>query len=174
MMRNLHALLVISLIVLLSACGGDRLDDLKNYVAETRENLKGQVQPVPDATVYQSYQYSVAKRRDPFKPSVTMVKAATKNTVAKKQPNEGRNKEELEKYNLESLAMVGVLNRKGHVWAIIKAPDSTIHHVRQGNYIGQQHGKITDITDSEILVNETVVDGLGRWVERPNKLSLMQ
>ena len=46
--------------------------------------------------------------------------------------------------------------------------------MRQGNYMGQNFGVVTDITDSEIELKELVQDGAGDWTERSSTLQLQQ
>ena len=70
--------------------------------------------------------------------------------------------------------MVGTLERNGHAWALVRMSDSTIHRVKPGNYIGQNYGKITKITESEVDVTEIVPDGLGGWMERQATLALSE
>jgi type IV pilus assembly protein PilP len=52
--------------------------------------------------------------------------------------------------------------------------DSTIHRVKPGNYIGQNYGKITSISESEVSVTEIVPDGIGGWTERQASLALSE
>jgi type IV pilus assembly protein PilP len=44
--------------------------------------------------------------------------------------------------------------------------------VQPGNYLGQNDGKVTDISGSKISVLEIIPDGLGGYVERPASLTL--
>jgi type IV pilus assembly protein PilP len=41
-----------------------------------------------------------------------------------------------------------------------------------GNHMGQNDGKITDITPSKISFGRIVPDGLGGYIERPAALAL--
>ena len=47
-----------------------------------------------------------------------------------------------------------------------------IHQLAVGNYMGQDHGMVTKITDGEVLVTEIVEDINGDWVERVSQLRL--
>ena len=44
----------------------------------------------------------------------------------------------------------------------------------EGNYIGQNYGKVLSISEAEIALSETVSNGLGAYKERDNKLQLTQ
>ena len=82
------------------------------------------------------------------------------------QPDQHRLKEELEAYPLDALKMVGIL-RKGHLpWVLIRAPNGMVYHLTRGNYLGQNYGKIIDITDQQLILMETVPDGAGGWKKR--------
>lgn len=90
------------------------------------------------------------------------------------QPDLTRPKEPLEAFSLETLKMVGVLSQKGVIQAVIKTPDNAIYHVKKGNYMGQNFGLITRITDSEVTLRETVQDSAGDWSERTSTLNLQE
>ena len=70
--------------------------------------------------------------------------------------------------------MVGTLERNGNSWALVRMSDSTIHRVKPGNYMGQNYGKIIQITESEVELTEIVPDGLGGWMERQAALALSE
>ena len=160
---------------LLIGCSESDMSDLQKFVAETKSKYVGQVEPLPVITPYESYSYEAFVKRDPFRASVAMVPAEpVKRTTNGVKPSTARNREELEKYPLNSLQMVGVLNNDGQNWAIIKAPDSSIFRVRKGNYMGENHGKIISITEGQIDLKEIVADGTGGWTERKNKITLSE
>lgn len=158
----------------LVACGDSNLADLEQYVTESRAQHQGTIEPLPAITPYESYRYHASKERDPFKPSVSLVKSISLKTRNGISPNDKRTKEDLEKYALESLTMVGVMHNQGLTWGIIKAPDSAIYRVRKGNYMGLNHGKIISIKENIIDLKEIVADGMGGWIERPNKVTISE
>lgn len=172
---TLKSLMIMVLCSQMLSCAKDDVSDLDAYVGELKGKFKGQVEALPVILPYDSYHYSVARQRDPFRPSVSLVKEATiKRNSNGIKPNEVRNKEGLEKYALQSLIMVGIMNNNGQNWAIVKAPDGTIFRVRKGNYMGENHGKIKSITESGIDLTEIVADARGGWIERSNKLNLTE
>ncbi|MBV8062889.1 MAG: pilus assembly protein PilP, partial [Nevskia sp.] len=57
---------------------------------------------------------------------------------------------------------------------MIKAPDGVIHRVSVGNYMGQNFGKITKISESEVDLDEIVPDGFGGFKEQPASLAAEQ
>jgi type IV pilus assembly protein PilP len=52
--------------------------------------------------------------------------------------------------------------------------DRTVYQVRKGQYVGQNYGLITAVTDDAITVREIVQDAAGDWVERMSKLELQE
>src|SRR5207249_6132448 len=83
-----------------------------------------------------------------------------------------RRREPLEAYPLEALSMVGTLERGKGVYALVRTPEKDIYQVRPGNYMGQNFGVVTGITDSEVKLKELVQDGSGDWAERTSTLNL--
>jgi len=162
-------------ILALSACAQSQTDDLEQFVKETKLKFAGQVEPLPPATPYENYEYGAGEKRDPFRSSVSLVKSIAANRVSNGlQPDGSRRHEELELFGLEQLTMVGVLANDGQNWAMVKVPGGTVYKVREGNYMGKNHGKILKIGETKVDLKELVPDGLGGWIERPNILALKQ
>jgi type IV pilus assembly protein PilP len=67
---------------------------------------------------------------------------------------------------------VGTLKGGKGFFGLIQSKDGLVHKVQPGNYLGQNDGKITDITGSKISLIEIVPDGLGGYIERPASLAL--
>jgi type IV pilus assembly protein PilP len=59
------------------------------------------------------------------------------------------------------------------MFAIVRA-EKTLYRVKKGNYMGQNFGLITDITDAEIKLKEIVQDSAGDWAERQSVLPLLE
>jgi type IV pilus assembly protein PilP len=56
------------------------------------------------------------------------------------------------------------------MWALITASDGTIYRVRSGNYLGQNYGKIMNITEARVELSEMVPNGKGGWQEQPGTI----
>ena len=82
-------------------------------------------------------------------------------------------KEPLEAFPLEQLKMVGTLSQGNDVYALVRA-DKTLYRVKKGNYMGQNFGLITDVTEGEIKLKEIVQDSAGDWTERQSTLPLLE
>jgi Tfp pilus assembly protein PilP len=107
---------------------------------------------------------------DPFKPR----KIEPTKGGSKLAPDLSRRREPLESYPLESLTMVGTLAKGKTTYALVRTPDKDVYQVTQGNYLGQNFGVVTGITDSEVRLKELVQDGSGDWTERTGALQLVQ
>jgi type IV pilus assembly protein PilP len=160
----------------LSACSGSNTEDLRTYVDDVTSRQNPRVDPLPEFAPYETHLYEASAERDPFSPPVY---SAPKTDVAQAaagdiSPDFNRPREPLESEPLDSLRMVGTLERSGNSWALVRMSDSTIHRVQPGNYLGQNHGKIVSINESEVELTEIVPDGLGGWMERQAALALSE
>ena len=88
-------------------------------------------------------------------------------------PELNRRKEPLEAFPLDSMTMVGSLDRAGQKVALVRV-DNLLHQVRPGNYLGQNYGRVTRITESEVMLREIVQDAAGEWIERSTALQLQE
>ena len=74
--------------------------------------------------------------------------------------------------SLDTLRMVGTLKLGGQNYGLVQVKDGRVQRVLVGSHIGQNEGKITEITPSKITLTEIVPDGLGGYMERPASLAL--
>ncbi len=88
-------------------------------------------------------------------------------------PELARRKQPLEAYPLDTMSMVGSLNRQGQMVALIKV-DNLLYQVRTGQYLGQNFGRVTKISETEVVLREIVQDAVGEWTERPAALQLQE
>jgi type IV pilus assembly protein PilP len=68
--------------------------------------------------------------------------------------------------------MVGTLSSEGEDYGLVQTKDGLVHRVLPGNYIGQNDGRITAITDAEIEVEELVSNGIGNFFKRSAAIGL--
>jgi type IV pilus assembly protein PilP len=73
---------------------------------------------------------------------------------------------------LDTLIMVGTFNKESSEWALIQDPDGVVHRVSVGNYMGQNHGKVSSITNDEVQLSEFIADGVGGWLVREASIAL--
>jgi len=80
-------------------------------------------------------------------------------------PDLNRPREALEAFPLDSLQMVGTIERDGIFFALLKNTSDNIYRVSVGNYVGQNSGKIEKINAIEIGIKEWLSNGKGGWRE---------
>lgn len=159
----------------LTACGSGKLTDLEEYVQQVMAREPGPIDPLPEIRQIDTFVYRPASERDPFVLDRQSTEETTALTGGGIAPNPSRRKEELEQFPLESLAMVGTLTQEGTIWALISTPERILLHVRAGNYLGLNNGRITSITENQIKLTEIVSeDGGGEWRERQATVALSQ
>lgn len=161
---------LILLALSVTACTGGDMDDLQKFVNETGRDMQGKIEPLPQVRPYEPFTYEAFDLPDPFKPR----KLAVGGGGGGLQPDLLRPKEPLEAFSLETLKMVGALEKKGVIHAVIQTPDKAIYHVRKGNYVGQNFGMITQITSNAVTLREIVQDSAGDWSERTSTLTLQE
>jgi type IV pilus assembly protein PilP len=167
-MKCWPALLVCASFVV-AGCGGDSHQDLRAWMADQGKNVKGKIEPLPQVQPYEPFTYNAFDLPDPFKPRKIEPNRGN-NQLA---PDMTRRKEPLEAFPLESLTMVGTMQQGKTMFAIVRTPERDIFQVRPGNYLGQDYGVVTAITDNEIRLKELVQDSAGDWTERTSALQLI-
>jgi type IV pilus assembly protein PilP len=160
--------------VLLSACSAEH-DELRAWMEQQRREVKPNVTPLQAPKKFDPQPYTSAQAVDPF--------SGQKLTVALKQearqPNSllsaelNRRKEPLEAYPLDSMSMVGSVNKQGQPFALLRV-DALLYQVKMGDYLGQNYGRITKIAETEIALREIVQDAAGEWIERASTLQLQE
>jgi type IV pilus assembly protein PilP len=169
---NRSLLVSIASLVLLGGCGAQSHKDLQDWMKEQGKGARGQLDPLPQIKPYEAFAYNDFDLPDPFKPrKIEPVKGESTSKLA---PDLNRRREPLEAYPIESLSMVGTLEKGKALYALVKTPERDIYQVRQGNHMGQNFGVIVGITDTEIKLKELMQDGSGDWSERSSTLNLLQ
>jgi type IV pilus assembly protein PilP len=163
-------LLPAAVAVVLGGCSSE-LDDLKSFVRDSEKGLPRRIDPLPAVKPFEPFAYEGFDLPDPFKPrKLTPPKEGAAGGIA---PDLNRRKEPLEAFPLEQLKMVGTLSQGKDTYAIVRA-DKTLYRVKKGNYMGQNFGIISDVTESEIKLKEIVQDSAGDWAERQSVLPLLE
>lgn len=171
-MNTKSALFIASCALLLGACSGEEHSDLREFVKESDKMPGGRIPPLPEVKPYEPFAYNAYDLTDPFKPrKIEPPKTTAKGGI---QPDFNRQREALEAFPLENLAMVGTLQQKGQVFALVRAPDKGLYRVSSGNYLGQNFGRIVGITETDIKLKEIVQDSGGNWEEKDQALMLQE
>ena len=164
-----NALIVVLSASLLSACAGD-MDDLDEYINKIKAKPGGRIEPLPEITPYEVFTYVADAQgmRSPFVPDTPQASGAGGGA----RPDLDRSREYLESFPLDSLGMVGTLYIGETMYGLVQTSDGLIHRVVPGNYIGQNDGRITEISESAIDLIEIISDGIGGYIERDAAVGL--
>ena len=141
--------------------------ELDQFIAATKQEQPGGVEPLPEVKPYESFFYTDASLRSPFVPG-----GNGENSAPGVRPDAKRNRQFLEQFSLDTLSMVGTLRMGSRQFGLIKTSDGLVHRVVPGDYLGQNDGRITAIDPSRISVTEIVPDGLGGYMERTASIAL--
>jgi type IV pilus assembly protein PilP len=170
-----HRILGIALSCLaLGACTGEQHSDLRQFVKDSDNLPRGRIPPLPEVKTYEPYPYTAFDLTDPFKPRQIQPPKPEGLASGIKAPDPNRRKEPLEAYPLENLKMVGTLQQKKEIYAVVRTPDNRLFRVRPGNFLGQNFGRITAISESAIKLKELVQDSSGEWKEEERSLLLQE
>jgi len=167
------ALLSMSTMLLACLGSGDH-GDLRSYIDQIKARPAGSIDPLPTFRPYESFIYSAAAKRSPFDRPIEVQRTVYAQSNSNVKPDFNRTKEYLEGFDLTSMSMVGNITKSGVLWALIADPSGVITWVKNGNYIGKNHGRIVETTENKIELLEIVSDGLDGWVERPRIIALSE
>src|ERR1700722_19319999 len=148
-----------------AGCSGGQ-SDLQNWIAATKKKPGGRIQALPEVKPYESFVYSAGNMRSPFQPQ------GAGGGQASSRPSSRRNPGLLEYFSLDPRKMVGTSKVGSSFYGLVQSKDGLVHKVQPGNYLGQNDGKVTEITGGKISVVEIIPDGLGGYIERPASLAL--
>lgn len=159
-------------------CAGSDQDEVVQWMAEQRNSTRPRVQPIPEPKTFAPQAYNQEASTDPFSnqkltQALRRESAAASTNAGLIAPELARRKEPLESFPLDTMSMTGSLNRAGQIVALIMV-DKLLYQVKAGNYLGQNYGLITKITETEIALREIVQDSAGEWIERAVTLQLQE
>lgn len=172
--RAARVLLACSVLALAAGCAAD-YDELQAWVESERRAVKPRVQALQAPRKFDPESYTGAQGADPFS-NQKLSSALRQESV---QPNSAlagemtRRKEPLEAFPLDGMTMVGSLARQGRFFALLKV-DNLLYMVKQGDYLGQNYGRVTKIEETRVDIRELVQDAAGEWVTRQAQLHLQE
>lgn len=167
-------LATLCLLPLISSCSDQQnLSSLMQNLQEIRNRPSGKIPPLPEQPVYEAAHYTEADKRSPFRlrEELELIRPYSSNQF---RPDTQRTKEALEHFPLENLTFVGTLQFSDEKYptALIDDGQGTVHKVIKGQYLGQDFGRVAEISKDTLLVEETVQDEQGGWIKRPRQLKL--
>jgi type IV pilus assembly protein PilP len=157
---------------LLAGCDSDERE-VRDWMAEVQRDTKPTVKPLAEPKDFIPYAYAAKDETDPFSPNKLMTELAkTEATSADpNKPDLQRARELLETFPLDTMHMVGTMEKGGTGYALVQI-DRSLYQVKPGQRIGQNFGIVTRVSDDAVNIREVVQDAAGEWVERMAKLEL--
>ena len=168
------AALIVGCGALLAGCAADQ-DELQQWMEQQKREVKPNVEPLSPPKKFIPQPYAALGAVEPF--STQKLTVALKQEA--RQPNSllaaeiNRRKEPLEAYPVDSMTMVGSVMRNGQQFALLRV-DNLLYQVKTGDYLGQNYGKITKISETDVSYREIVQDAAGEWIERSSALQLQE
>jgi type IV pilus assembly protein PilP len=162
---------------LVAGCAPSNETELRQWMAEVRQQVRPVVQSVPEPKEFVPYSYDGRSLVDPFDPQKVVAAVSRQQqvraTASSIRPDLDRRREVLEGFPLDQIRMVGTMRQNNKDVALLNTGGAT-HLVQVGNYVGQNFGLVTRISETEVQIKEIVQDAAGDWVERPTKLELQE
>lgn len=159
---------------LLAGCGAEQ-EELQTWMDQQKREVKPSVQALTPPKRFDPAPFTGAQFVDPFsnqKLSVALKQEARQpNSLLAAEMN--RRKDPLESYPTDGMAMVGSVTKGGLPVALLRV-DSLLYQVKLGDYLGQNFGRITRISETEVVLREIVQDAAGEWIERTSTLQLQE
>jgi type IV pilus assembly protein PilP len=171
--NRIHALALAAL--LLGGCSDTDVKEVRAWMAQVQKDTTPAVKPLPEPKEFIPYAYGAGQAVDPFSPNKLLVELAraaeTSNSPFK--PDMQRPRELLENYPLDTMRMVGAMQKGGVNFGLLQI-DRNVYQVRAGQRLGQNFGTVTRVTEAGVEIRETVQDAAGEWVERKSRLELQE
>lgn len=170
-LTNKAALLVLAF--MLSACSDSDVREVQQWMADTEKKTKVTVKPLAEPKTFTAFAYQAGDATDPFSQNKLLAELARTEAGSGNplKPDTERRRELLETFPLDTMRMVGLLQKGGTNHALVQI-DRAVHQVRSGQRIGQNFGVVTSVTEQAVNIREVVQDATGDWVERMSKLEL--
>lgn len=168
--------LLLPLLAVMTGCFGSQNDELQQWMVAQKGNTPVKIKPISEPKKFIPQAYTQASAMEPFN-NQKLLQALRRDSsqsaanLALISPELARRKDTLESFPLDTVAMVGSLNKNNTLVGLLRV-DKLLYQVRVGNYIGQNYGRVTKITDSEIMLREIAQDAAGEWIERKVNLQL--
>ena len=173
--RSAVGTITIAAVLLLTGCGDGGVQEVRQWMDEIKSQSPVAVQKISAPKSFAPFTYGGKNEPDPFSPaklSAALAKLQV-NSSSSIKPDLDRRKDPLENHPLDSIKMVGTLEKPGLSYALLQV-DKAVFQAKVGNYIGQNFGMITKISDTEVELKEIVRDAAGDWTERKAKLELQE
>lgn len=173
--RALPWLAVAVALLALTGCSRD-MGELNAYIADVKARPPQPIDPIPPVRTYTPYLYEGTEARNPFSSSTSEGADAGPADVAAAadgpRPDFDRPKEYLERFELDTLEMMGTFANDEGYWGLVRDPDGVVHRVTIDNHMGKNYGRVIGVQEGEITLTELITDGAGGWLVREASIAL--
>lgn len=175
----LLGLVMISTLLLLGGCSeDDPKQDLHTWMRQQRAQTRARVTPLPQPKSFVPQAYIWQQEIEPFD-RLKLVQLLRSERPAPQRSNQDllsaeqdRRKEELENFPIDAIAMVGTLEQGQRKHALLRV-NGLIYQVGIGSYMGQNYGRVEEISLTSIQIREVVQDpSSGDWIKKQTLLEL--
>ena len=177
-MKSMGKVALMVLVMVLAACGASSEDELRQWMTEQKSQTRPRVAPISEPKQFIPESYGQIGAIEPFSSQKLTQALKRESTQAAANgaliaPELARRREALESFPLDTMTLVGSMNRGGQPVALVKV-ENLLYQVRPGNYLGQNYGRVNKIAETEVTLREIVQDASGEWVERTATLQLQE
>lgn len=152
-------ILLLSSMFVLAGC--EEHGDLHEWMTEQKQVAKRKVKPPVAPEPVQPVTYVVPGQITPHEFNERRMRVVS----TENRPELNRPKELLEEYPLASLKFVGSIGSGNTLSGLIEH-EGHVYTVKKGNYVGQNFGRVSQITADGITITEAVENADGGWKNR--------
>lgn len=175
MMRSWTTLLMVSVFV--AGCSSSRQDEVSAWMTREKSQAQPKVKPLKEPLVFHPVAFDRGGAVDPFS-FQKLAQVFAIGDVRQGVPQwvldaQNRRKEPLESYPLDTMKMVGFIQKAASPTALISV-DNHLYQVSTGNYLGQNLGRIVSVRETQLELREIVQDTTGDWLQRSTVVELQE
>ncbi|MCW8329641.1 pilus assembly protein PilP [Photobacterium sp. SDRW27] len=149
-------------------------DSIQGFIGQAHDEALAEVAPLQEQYKFVADEFVMTSPRVPFiRPRPELAESEPETAKACWQPDVRQVRGPLESYPLVQLSMKGVLGDGNQLWALIYTPEGKLVKIREGYYLGLNHGRVLQVSPKSIEIEEILPDGVGCWLKRPIKLTLV-
>ena len=111
------------------------------------------------------YTYDAKGRRDPFMSLIVDIK---------EKPRMKKRANPIENFDVDEIKLIAVAWEKNNHYAMITLPDGKSYTIKKGMTLGLHGGRVEEITQQTVKINEKVKDYRGQTITKDTILKLRQ
>jgi type IV pilus assembly protein PilP len=179
-MISLTPVIGLGLVLMITGCGASSVEELHVWMVEQSKQTRPKLVVLDKSRPFEPLSYTQTTPMDPFN-ALKLTHASSNKSLALREiqgslmgAQSSHQTAHLKDFPLEAMTMVGSLTQAGQTVGLVKV-ENNLYQVRVGNPLGQNLGRVSNVSESAITVRERVQDApgkLGKWTERMATLAL--